>query len=144
MTIESLPPISRIVRFTQIWPLATSAALRLISRPTSIEPVKAMARTSLCRTRKSPAIRPGPVRKFTTPGGIPASSRISKRSSPIIGVSEAGFRTTVLPTTIAAVVMPQRIAHGKFHGGMTAMTPIGRYIRSFISPGYGVTGCGAA
>ncbi len=33
--------------------------------------------------------------------------------------SEDGFRTTVLPATSAAVVMPARIASGKFQGGMT-------------------------
>ena len=33
--------------------------------------------------------------------------------------SEEGLRTTVLPATSAAVVMPVRIARGKFQGGIT-------------------------
>ena len=55
-----------------------------------------------------------------------------------------GFSTTVLPVTIAAVVMPARIASGKFQGGMTTPTPSGMYSSSLRSPGYGVSGCGAA
>ena len=37
----------------------------------------------------------------------------------------AGFMMTVLPVTRAAVVMPQRMASGKFHGAMTTVTPRG-------------------
>ena len=41
------------------------------------------------------------------------------------GASEEGLRTTVFPVTSAAVVIPARIARGKFQGGMTAPTPEG-------------------
>ena len=41
------------------------------------------------------------------------------------GESLEGLRTTVFPETMAAVVMPTRMARGKFHGGMTAPTPRG-------------------
>ena len=58
--------------------------------------------------------------------------------------SDEGFSTTVLPATRAAVVMPHRIASGKFHGGMTTHTPSGMCSSSLRSPGYGVSGCGAA
>jgi hypothetical protein len=33
---------------------------------------------------------------------------------------------TALPTATGAIVIPVRIAHGKFQGGMTTPTPIGR------------------
>ena len=41
------------------------------------------------------------------------------------GASLDGLRTTVLPATSAAVVIPAMIAKGKFHGGITAPTPSG-------------------
>ena len=43
----------------------------------------------------------------------------------LLGVFEAGFRMTVFPAAIGPTVMPTRIASGKFHGGITAMTPSG-------------------
>ncbi len=60
------------------------------------------------------------------------------------GVSLAGLRTTVLPVTIAAVVMPTQIASGKFHGGITAPTPSGRYTMVSFSPGIWWSFCGSA
>ena len=42
MMIAFLPPISAITRLTWSWPGLTSAAWRLISSPTSREPVKAI------------------------------------------------------------------------------------------------------
>ncbi len=38
----------------------------------------------------------------------------------------AGFMITVLPVTMAAAVIPHRIARGKFHGAITTATPRGR------------------
>jgi hypothetical protein len=43
-----------------------------------------------------------------TPGGRPTSSMSAKNCHAMPGVSLAGFKTTVLPVTIAAVVMPTR------------------------------------
>ena len=40
------------------------------------------------------------------------------------GVCSAGFRTTGLPVTSAATVMPVGMASGKFHGAMTTPTPL--------------------
>jgi hypothetical protein len=40
-------------------------------------------------------------------------------------VNSEGFITTVLPATIAALVIPMRIATGKFQGAMVTPTPIG-------------------
>src|SRR5688572_27110940 len=83
-----------------------------------------------------------PVTKFTTPFGRPTSSSISTNFAAIVGESDDGFSTTVLPVTTAAIVIPDMIASGKFHGGMIAPTPSGMYSRLLSSPGYLVTGCG--
>ena len=61
--------------------------------------------------------------------------KISISFAAITGDCSAGFITTVLPVASAAVVMPVRIASGKFHGAMTAATPRGRYSVRFSSPG---------
>ncbi len=63
--------------------------------------------------------------KFTTPSGIPHSSSTWKNWAAIVIASPLGFSTTVLPLTIAAMVMPAMMAEGKFHGGITAPTPSG-------------------
>ena len=85
-----------------------------------------------------------PSHKLTTPGGIPASCRMLMKKAPMAGVSDDGFSTTVLPVTSAAVVIPTRMAQGKFHGGMTAPTPSGIYRSSLSSPFKRVSGCGPA
>ena len=51
--------------------------------------------------------------------------QLRRTAQAIAGESLEGFSTTVLPVTIAAVVMPTQIASGKFQGGMTAPTPSG-------------------
>ena len=123
--IESLPPISKIVRLIQTWPGRCCAARTLISSPTSREPVNAIKRVLGCSTKPFPNVAPDPGQKLTTPGGRPASSRASKNLAAMVGESLDGLSTTVLPHTIDAAVMPHIIASGKFHGGMTAPTPRG-------------------
>src|SRR5882672_9768335 len=83
----------------------------------------------------SPKLAPAPGQKFTTPSGKPASSSSSMNLAAMVGESLDGFRTTVLPLTIEASVMPAMIAQGKFHGGITAPTPSGMYISESCSPG---------
>ena len=58
-------------------------------------------------------------------GGRPASCSTRARCQAITGDCSAGLRTTVLPATSAATVMPVGIANGKFQGGMTTATPRG-------------------
>ena len=60
-----------------------------------------------------------------TPSGTPASRASATRRAAITGVSEEGFSSTALPLTTAAMVMPARIASGKFQGAITAPTPSG-------------------
>src|SRR6478672_5651394 len=124
-TMESLPPISRIVRLIQTWPGLGCAARKLISSPTSRDPVKAMNRVLGCSTSPFPNVAPEPGQKLTTPGGSPASSSALKNLADIVGESLDGFSTTLLPHTIEATVIPHMIASGKFQGEITAPTPSG-------------------
>src|SRR3954469_15978963 len=94
-------------------------------RPTAFDPVKAMKRVLGCCTMAFPKVAPDPGQKFTTPPGMPASSRTSTNLAAIVGESLDGFRITVFPVTIEAAVIPAMIANGKFHGGITAPTPNG-------------------
>src|SRR5262245_55102628 len=97
----------------------------MIRTPTCRDPVKAITGTSGWRTNASPTSGPGPGTKFATPGGSPASARIETYFAAITGDWDAGLITTVLPAASAALLIPVRIASGKFQGGMTAVTPRG-------------------
>jgi hypothetical protein len=44
-------------------------------------------------------------------------------SAAMSGVCSAGFATTVLPATSAALTWPRKIDSGKFHGLMQTNTP---------------------
>src|SRR5690348_12567574 len=90
-----LPPSSSVTFFTD------SAAVRMMWRPTSVEPVNVTLSTAGCFTIASPAIAPLPGRTFSTPGGSPASSASSPMRTALSGVSSAGFTTTVLPAARA-------------------------------------------
>src|SRR5205807_6496945 len=97
------------------------------SSPTSFEPVNAMKRVFGCSTSAFPKVAPDPGQKLTTPSGMPASCSTSKNFAAMVGESLDGLRTTVLPQTMAAEVMPAMMANGKFQGGITAPTPSGTY-----------------
>ena len=68
-----------------------------MSRPTAFDPVNAMKRVFGCSTMALPNVAPDPGQKFTTPPGIPASSRTSTNFAAIVGESLEGLRITVLP-----------------------------------------------
>jgi hypothetical protein len=125
MMIAFFPPISVMTRLMWSCPGGVCDACRWISSPTARDPVKAMMWTSGWFTSAGPTSSPIPGRKLTTPGGKPASSNTSISLAAITGDCSAGFITTVLPATSAAVVMPQRMAIGKFHGAMVTVTPRG-------------------
>ncbi len=124
--MASLPPISATTRLIQICPGCGRAANSLMCRPTSRDPVKLMKRVSGCSTNPSPITAPLPVTNAKLLGGKPASSNTSTNFAAMVGVSLDGLITTVLPATSAAVVMPTRMANGKFHGGMITPTPSGK------------------
>ncbi len=114
-----LPPSSSVTR------LIVDDADAAIEAPTSVDPVNATLPTCGCSTRRWPTVRPGPTTTFTTPSGIPASSAISANRSAVSGVSSAGFSTTVFPAASAGASFQAAIASGKFHGVISATTPIG-------------------
>ena len=97
----------------------------MMSSPTSIEPVKAMSAVRGSRTSLAPTVRPGPAMNPMTSGGQPASIMMSKNVLPMPRAGLAGLMSVGLPVTIAAVVIPHRMASGKFHGLMTTATPRG-------------------
>ena len=66
--------------------------------------------------RVGPISSPTPGRKLTTPAGRPISRKTSMNWAPITADCSAGFMTTVLPVTSAAVVMPHRMARGSSTG----------------------------
>lgn len=114
--------MTRLIHFCPGWVLAASS---LMCSPTSFEPVKAMKRVRGSSTRASPIVRPDPGTKLTTPGGKPASWSRSTNTAAITGESLDGLSRTVLPATIAAVVIPAMMAKAKFQGGITSPTPSG-------------------
>ena len=93
--------------------------------PISVEPVKEMPLTSGLSTNTRPTEEPGPVTRFRTPGGSPASSKIWTSLTAVVGVEEAGLNTSVLPHMSAGAIFQAGMASGKFHGVMIATTPTG-------------------
>src|SRR6185503_5055799 len=86
-----LPPISRCTF------LNDGAAWLETVRPTSVDPVNETTRTASLTSSALPTSAPPPVTRLTTPGGIPASSRMRTKFNADSGVSVAGLKTTVLP-----------------------------------------------
>ncbi len=114
-----LPPSSSDTFFRL--PFAAST----IFLPTSVEPVNATLSTSSCPDRAAPA-SPKPGTMLTTPGGNPASSKISASMSAVSGgVCSAGLRMTVLPAASAGASFHDDMSSGKFQGTIRPHTPIG-------------------
>ncbi|MEY4138795.1 MAG: hypothetical protein RLZZ371_977 [Pseudomonadota bacterium] len=114
-----LPPSSRLKRF-----ILTAEPL-MISRPVTVEPVKATRSTSGWADKAAPASEPSPVTTLMTPSGTPASTSNSAMRNTVSDASSAGFMTTVQPVASA----PPRIHHwltsGPFQGMMPPTTPTG-------------------
>ncbi len=70
-------------------------------------------------------VSPAPVTKLTTPGGSPASWRISASLSAVIEVVSAGLRTTQLPMASAGASFHASMRSGKFQGITWPTTPSG-------------------
>ena len=84
--------------------------------------------TSGLSTIVFPTDEPAPVTRFRTPGGRPASSKISTSFTAVIGAEDAGLNTSVLPHMRAGAIFHAGMASGKFQGVMMATTPKGRLI----------------
>src|SRR3954447_17826851 len=104
---QFLPPISATTRLRCLPPAGTSAAVRMISRPTGPLPVNAIVATSRWRTSAAPAV-PSPGRSAIAPGGTPPSRKARTTMSPHAGDCSAGFSTTVVPVARAAAGLPRR------------------------------------
>ena len=91
-----------------------------------VEPVNDSWRTSGASVNTSPITAGSPHTRFITPGGKPASSKTSNRSTADSGVCSAGLSTTVFPAATAGASLRVVIELGKFQGVMHATTPRGR------------------
>ena len=96
------------------------------SVPISVDPVKEMPLTPVFSTSAFPTWAPGPVTRFNTPGGSPASSNTSTSMTADSGVDDAGLNTRALPQMRAGAIFQAGMAMGKFQGVMMPTTPSGR------------------
>ena len=120
---------SSSTRFALFPPSSSVSCLTVVDascitrRPTSVEPVNETLSTRGSVTSASPAVGPWPGTTFTTPGGKPASARISARTRAVTGVSKAGLRTAVFPVTSAGASFQMAIMYGRFQGMIAPTTP---------------------
>ena len=96
-----------------------------ICSPAAVEPVKEIARTTGGTVIAAPTSPARPLKKLSTPFGIPAAAKASVNLSPESGASEDGLNTTVFPAIRAGAILRAGIETGKFHGVMTDTTPSG-------------------
>jgi hypothetical protein len=105
--------------------LSVSAAWRISSLPTRVDPVKVILRTSSRAIQAPPIAAASPDTTLTTPAGKPASMPSCSRAWADNGVSSDGLSTTVQPAAKAGPSLRVTMASGKFHGVMAATTPTG-------------------
>ena len=118
-----LPPSSSVS------PVGRPARAAWMSRPTAVDPVKAILSTPGARTSAAPA-SPLPGKIDTTPSGSSASWQISASSSAVSGVVSAGLRIAVLPQASAGASFHAAISSGKFQGTIWPTTPRGATSRA--------------
>ena len=108
-----------------------SEACAISLRPTSVEPVNDSLRSRWSAISGAVvSLDDEAVTRFSTPGGSPASSRISTSISIDSGVCCAGLTTIVQPAAIAGPILRVPIAIGKFHGVISRHGPTGCFIVS--------------
>jgi hypothetical protein len=100
-------------------PSSTDTRLRLPAAtparcfPTGVEPVKVSFRTRGSVVNTSPiGLGSSAVTRFTTPGGVPTSSKISNTARAHSGVASAGFNTSVHPAASAGAILRVSIEIG--------------------------------
>jgi len=136
MTKGAFPP-SSIEHF-----LMVEAACASSTRPTSVEPVKVILRTSGCEVSWLPIARVSlPVTTLKTPAGTPARRASSAIASAVRGVWLAGLTTMLQPAARAGPALRVIMAAGKFHGVIAAQTPMGSLSTTMraVSRGAGMT-----
>ena len=97
----------------------------MIARPVCVPPVKPIMSMPGCDTSALPVTVPRPFTRFTTPGGSPASWKISTIRATASGVYSDGFSTQVLPNEMQVATRIDASASGAFHGAISAATPFG-------------------
>lgn len=97
----------------------------IISRPTSVDPVKATLSIPGWLTIALPAVSPYPDNMLTTPSGNPASVINSPTLNADNGVYSAVFITIVHPVAKAGPNFHAYINNGKFQGIIYPTTPTG-------------------
>src|SRR5471032_1227789 len=118
----ALPPSSSETFFR------VSAAWRISSLPTLVEPVNDSLRTTLEACNAPPIATASPETMLNTPAGMPACSASTARAKEDNGVSPDGLRIMVQPAASAGPTLRVTIARGKFHGVIAATTPTGSLI----------------
>ncbi len=102
------------------------AASRATCFPVPASPVNVTFRISGFLAISRPTVSPGPVTTFRTPGGRPASLRISASFMHVSGAVRAGFRTMVFPAVRAAPIFQPMMIAGMFQGMIAPQMPSGR------------------
>ena len=117
MIIGPLPPSSSIT--------CLPAARRATDAPVAVDPTNPTPSTSGWPATSSPTSAPGPVTRFSAPGGKSASAMHSISATEITLVEDAGVHTTVLPAARAGAISSAAIVRGQFQGVMIPYTPRG-------------------
>ena len=119
MMLADLPPSSSSTGFRDL------PAADMMILPVSDPPVKPTISTSGCVTSAVPVTGPRPLTRLTTPGGSPASWKISTMRCMECGVYSEGLSTQVLPKAMQVATRIEASGTGAFHGAIIAPTPTG-------------------
>ena len=101
--------------------------------PVSVPPVRMTKSTPSWATRWAPSRPPEQGTNCSTFLEIPARQKHWHSSQATSTASLEGLKMTVLPAAKAATMPPQGMAMGKFHGEITAPTPLPRRARVSMS-----------
>ena len=119
MMLADLPPSSSATG------LRLRPAAAAMARPVVVPPVKPTMSMPGWETSALPVTAPRPFTRFTTPGGRPASWKISTMRRMDSGVYSEGLSTQVLPQAMQVATRMEASASGAFQGAMQPATPLG-------------------
>src|SRR6202035_2382513 len=88
------------------------AANCITALPVAVDPVKAMASTSMCDASALPAVGPWPGTTLNTPGGKPAASASSPSRIALSGDFSEGLSTSELPAASTGPIFQAAISIG--------------------------------
>ncbi len=102
-----------------------TAAACIIRVPTARDPVNVILSMPGWVMSASPVGSGGPVTRFSTPAGTPASMHSSVMRIEVSDAYSLGFSTTVHPAARAGATFWAKSITGAFHGMTAATTPTG-------------------